>query len=95
MRYTTYPLNNRAICLAIYGCSSLEKVTDFINGHPLFVDGAGATFTASQLAGQYAFEQVKLDRKGYDSVAYKSTWLSFQTPALSSIWKVPLLTLKS
>lgn len=67
MRYTTYPLNNRAICLAIYGCSSLEKVTDFINGHPLFVDGAGATFTASQLAGQYAFEQVKLDRKGYDS----------------------------
>ncbi len=55
------------ICLAIHGCSSLILVSDFIKSHPVHMDALGQTFTANQLAGQYAFEQVKLDRKGYDS----------------------------
>jgi hypothetical protein len=66
MRLNSPRLNKQPICLAIYGCSSLEKVSDFINAHPTFIDGNGLAFTAGQLAGQYAFEQVKLDRKGYD-----------------------------
>ncbi|MCD8339556.1 MAG: hypothetical protein LUC43_05070 [Burkholderiales bacterium] len=55
------------VCLAINGCSSLEQVTDFIERHPNYVDLAGNSFSTEQLAAQYAFEQTKLDRKGYDS----------------------------
>ncbi len=43
--------------------SLLEFVTEFINQHRGFEDSAGNKFSVSQLAGQYAFEQVKLDRK--------------------------------
>ncbi len=67
MRLTTPSKVAPTICLATYGSSSLEKVVDFINDHQDFYEEAGVLFTPSQLAGQYAFEQVKLDRKGYDS----------------------------
>lgn len=62
------PSNHKLpICLAIYGCSSLERVSDFINRNPRYTDALGCYFTSDHLAGQYAFEQVKLDRKGYDT----------------------------
>ena len=67
MRYTNLTTAKTPICLAIYGCSSLEKVSDFINKNQSYTDAIGAHFTSGQLAGQYAFEQVKLDRKGYDT----------------------------
>lgn len=67
MRLTSHTKTNIPICLAIYGKESLEFVTEFINQHRGFEDSAGNKFSVSQLAGQYAFEQVKLDRKGYDS----------------------------
>lgn len=67
MRFTSPSKVAPTICLATYGCSNLEKVVDFINDHQDFYEEAGVLFTPSQIAGQYAFEQVKLDRKGYDS----------------------------
>ena len=67
MRFTSHTKTNIPICLAIYGKESLEFVTEFINRQRVFEDAAGYKFSQSQLAGQYAFEQVKLDRKGYDS----------------------------
>lgn len=66
MRFTSHTKTSVPICLAIYGKESLEFVTEFINNNKVFVDASGKKFSASQLAGQYAFEQVKLDRKGYD-----------------------------
>lgn len=55
-----------SICLAIYGCGQLDRVADFINNSGEYVED-GVTFTPGMIAGQYAFEQVKLDRKGYDT----------------------------
>lgn len=67
MFYTNPSTQKLPICLAIYGCSSLERVSDFINRNPRYTDALGCYFTSDHLAGQYAFEQVKLDRKGYDT----------------------------
>lgn len=67
MRLTSPNRNLPAICLAVYGCGQLERVADFINSVTNGYSEAGVRFTTGQIAGQYAFEQVKLDRKGYDS----------------------------
>lgn len=67
MRLTSDRTTDTPICLAIYGCDQLEKVADFINSCSDTYTEANNVFTKGQLAGQYAFEQVKLDRKGYDS----------------------------
>lgn len=67
MRFTNHCSADTPICLALYGCDQLEKVADFINSFDQSYVEAGHAFTKGQLAGQYAFEQVKLDRKGYDS----------------------------
>lgn len=67
MRFHGHTKNIVPICLAIYGSNSLEFVTEFINANATYTDISGHVFSSSQLAGQYAFEQVKLDRKGYES----------------------------
>ncbi len=61
------PTNSLPVCLAIHGSSSLPLVSAFISKNRNYTDPVGNHFTAEQLAAQYAFEQVKLDRKGYDS----------------------------
>lgn len=66
MRFTSPSRSIPAICLAIYGCGQLDRVADFINANGEHAED-GVVFTSSILAGQYAFEQVKLDRKGYDT----------------------------
>ena len=66
MRFTSPSRTIPSICLAIYGCGQLDRVADFINNSGEYVED-GVTFTPGMIAGQYAFEQVKLDRKGYDT----------------------------
>lgn len=67
MRLTTPNRTLPAICLVVYGCGQLERVAEFISALPADYREEGVRFTAGQIAGQYAFEQVKLDRKGYDT----------------------------
>lgn len=66
MRFTSPSRSIPSICLAIYGCGQLDRVADFINAHTDYEED-GVKFSAGMIAGQYAFEQTKLDRKGYDS----------------------------
>lgn len=81
MRFTSPSRTIPSICLAIYGCGQLDRVADFINNSGEYVED-GVTFTPGMIAGQYAFEQVKLDRKGYDTLPSCRNYLLFwQTPA--------------
>ena len=79
MRFTSPSRTIPSICLAIYGCGQLDRVADFINNSGEYVED-GVTFTPSMIAGQYAFEQVKLDRKGYDTRRLQK-YLSFLADA--------------
>lgn len=83
MRFTSPSRTIPSICLAIYGCGQLDRVADFINNSGEYVED-GVTFTPGMIAGQYAFEQVKLDRKGYDTRRRRSIYLSSLTPAPTS-----------
>ena len=79
MRFTSPSRTIPSICLAIYGCGQLDRVADFINNSGEYVED-GVTFTPGMIAGQYAFEQVKLDRKGYDTRRLQK-YLSFLADA--------------